>query len=767
MACNGSDDEVELSKLTDSLVSVPLLDEKSFEDSIEQMKDEDSRMEDVIKSIDYGQEYMEVRIVIMKCREKRLSHEIDLMRRREKSLEVILSAGTSILDYESHIRATETDLKAMEKQEQHMNHEIERMVHFERRITNQLRSMERTIDYLEDHSVGILRRIRNNAKSLMIYDHTIPNQLEGHRNEMAKLETKLQEHRKEITKRIERFDEHHTKLEKCQMKLKTFQHRVAQEKLDTSNAKKSMSVTTRQHEEQQRLLTVCRAARMKFERLLSHIAAGTVRGDDQSAQYYLNDLSRLIGSSEERHQREWRYEREMRHEHEVQCSREAPAAIKLMKRSSDLALDEAPYTTTSYSEHTTLMDQPKYDILVSCVHRNDFNIDRIKNALPPCSCTHFKTCSSTIDVKICLDNTGTGVVAIVDREYESNPISEADLIHIFKRQLPLVLVISDHEFVPQTSWLVVVWSASNTRKVFLQDADFEENIRKALSAAQWDLPESSDTSEISRSAPEERSSRFLGDLHEWAVAYRNPAQVSQNYRQLLSDPLRMADDTKLQDFYFKYIRVYFVESSLVTRLFQQGVRENDIRHFVQAYTSTDAFYATVNRHLAAHVLFYFESTLCDTVDYQLVKCLIDFVALLIYREELSPYIFAGIVYRGMMVSPEDLHRYVVGSRLMNTTFLSTSKNRDVAEMFSGENEDQLAVLCTYEVHSKNNRRTAILINCISKCPDENEVLLLPFSAFHVAAVKRSTKKSEPIEIKLVEDDYDAVEDDLITTSTSY
>lgn len=87
---------------------------------------------------------------------------------------------------------------------------------------------------------------------------------------------------------------------------------------------------------------------------------------------------------------------------------------------------------------------------------------------------------------------------------------------------------------------------------------------------------------------------------------------------------------------------------------QKGAIENNIRHFLQAYTTHGPFYTTLNRHLAANVLIYFELILNDTVDYQLVKCLIDFVAPFIYREELRRYLFAGTVFRGMMVTAVDL-----------------------------------------------------------------------------------------------------------------
>jgi hypothetical protein len=119
--------------------------------------------------------------------------------------------------------------------------------------------------------------------------------------------------------------------------------------------------------------------------------------------------------------------------------------------------------------------------------------------------------------------------------------------------------------------------------------------------------------------------------------------------------------------------------------------------------------------------------------------------------------FTGQVYRGVVMSEEDLFKFVVGSRIMNTTFLSTSKDKDVAEIFSGKKKEKLAVLCTYFIHGKKDRRTALNIENISWFPPEREVLILPLSAFYVQSVQKSSDNSRSIEMILVEDDSDILE----------
>ncbi len=133
---------------------------------------------------------------------------------------------------------------------------------------------------------------------------------------------------------------------------------------------------------------------------------------------------------------------------------------------------------------------------------------------------------------------------------------------------------------------------------------------------------------------DKRSNHFSSDLDEEIVIFSNPAQVSHNYRQLITNPLRI-----ITDIYQNYIRFY-KENPDIVRLFDKGANENDMHSCIRTYTLSGSFSTTINRHLTDNVLSYFESTLYYIIDYQLVKCLIDFVALCIYRQELQPYFFS-------------------------------------------------------------------------------------------------------------------------------
>jgi hypothetical protein len=57
---------------------------------------------------------------------------------------------------------------------------------------------------------------------------------------------------------------------------------------------------------------------------------------------------------------------------------------------------------------------------------------------------------------------------------------------------------------------------------------------------------------------------------------------------------------------------------------------------------------------------------------------------------------------------------------MNTSLLSTSKDKEVVEFFSELNQQEFVVLYIYVIHNKNNRQTALDIGSISHFPVEKE-----------------------------------------------
>ncbi|CAF1304118.1 unnamed protein product, partial [Rotaria sordida] len=116
------------------------------------------------------------------------------------------------------------------------------------------------------------------------------------------------------------------------------------------------------------------------------------------------------------------------------------------------------------------------------------------------------------------------------------------------------------------------------------------------------------------------------------------------------------------------------------------------------------------------------------------------------------------------ITQNDLNQYLSNQHILNRSFLSTSIDREVAEMFAGEGQQskmrytpknhcalQYSCLCQYLIKQNS---TAINIQSLSTRPDEKEILILPFTVFKVKAIKQNylddPTASISIEIELEE-----------------
>ncbi len=132
-------------------------------------------------------------------------------------------------------------------------------------------------------------------------------------------------------------------------------------------------------------------------------------------------------------------------------------------------------------------------------------------------------------------------------------------------------------------------------------------------------------------------------------------------------------------------------------------------------------------------------------------------SIFIYHPDLRSLSYTGLTYRGMILSQDDLSVYTVGKRLLNKSFLSTSIDRRVAEMFAGAgastnmrrnlNHDliQYITFCTYKIKNPN---TALKIGFISEVPSEQEVLIMPLCAFQIKSIKQNSGDDSNIHIEI-------------------
>ena len=346
--------------------------------------------------------------------------------------------------------------------------------------------------------------------------------------------------------------------------------------------------------------------------------------------------------------------------------------------------------------------------------------------------------------------------------YELDEERSTDVRYIFKQQFPIIIILDRSDLKPTQSWFRFIYDRAIGHLAVTED-DFKQSLLDKVKSIKqgepmlrnWLMPlPSSGTVNISM----DRSSRFTGTIKEWSVAYRNAAAISRIFRTQIRDPLRIETNFKLNDFFLYYVKEYV--NTKDQGYFWQANLNNDVQYLVRAYTSSSTSFSSIlNRQLAYNILSYFDRELNFDVDYRLVKCLIDFVALFIYRSELEQYIYrSGTVYRGLVLTEQDLYQYVVGSHIINTTFLSTSKDRDVAVVFAGEGHQLLSVLCIYVIEHQQPKRIALDISHLSNNPVEKEILLLPLSAFRVSKVLRSNDisygRQGMVEIVLIEDEED-------------
>jgi len=245
--------------------------------------------------------------------------------------------------------------------------------------------------------------------------------------------------------------------------------------------------------------------------------------------------------------------------------------------------------------------------------------------------------------------------------------------------------------------------------------------------------------------------RFIGNLIEWTKPYAQASIKSAQIREYLSRDHFISQNFRILS--YQYIHHYLVLEGFpiaaVTKLEQIGC--SLVTEFLRAYTSTTRLHQYINRHLATHALNFFNSTFDPSIPYNFIFCLLGIVAKILQncRLQLS---FTGDVYRGMTLKREELERYVVNSRILNTTFLSTSEECLIAEIFAGihpddppteDNPTEMKILCKYTIRNKG---TAYNIRDISLFDTEKEVLIFPFSAFRVSRVNKTSSGITQIDL---------------------
>jgi hypothetical protein len=252
------------------------------------------------------------------------------------------------------------------------------------------------------------------------------------------------------------------------------------------------------------------------------------------------------------------------------------------------------------------------------------------------------------------------------------------------------------------------------------------------------------------------------ELIEWLDSYRNAYRISfENHEHMKRWITKVPLKKLLEEIDTGYIDklVFPAEDTrnTIKQQLQYAIDENNPLPLAMVYTGTSKLCTRLNTDLAKLGSdFRFVSTRLDYPDNEPPKDLGQYIyaSLLINHTVFQRYRHASRTFRGMTITSQDLEAYAMGKIVITRSFLSTSKNRVIAEIYLGFDDiiNRPPVICIYNV---SNPRSSLDVESLSQIPDEQEVLIVPFIAFEITAVRPVTMKKEGIpysiqEIELVE-----------------
>ncbi len=242
------------------------------------------------------------------------------------------------------------------------------------------------------------------------------------------------------------------------------------------------------------------------------------------------------------------------------------------------------------------------------------------------------------------------------------------------------------------------------------------------------------------------AARFVGDSIEWIVATDNADYQAHEYSKKLEaygkDPHFYQLIIYIKQNYLEYDLASIYGIDKIKKYFDKATNKKDPVYLLIAYTADTDFYSQLNVHLAQLQL----ESLTDQANLSYAY----YIGMITFHPKFETFSYIGTTFRGMMINNNDLKQYKIGSKILTKTFSSTSKQLNEALKFLGNKRDtneQISTICVYEIRYK---RTALDIAHISEFPYEQEVLVLPYSAFKIIDIKQNKLNSPAIEIKLKE-----------------
>jgi hypothetical protein len=176
---------------------------------------------------------------------------------------------------------------------------------------------------------------------------------------------------------------------------------------------------------------------------------------------------------------------------------------------------------------------------------------------------------------------------------------------------------------------------------------------------------------------------------------------------------------------------------------------------LKAYTVESDFYKKLNKDLATK---HFDQGTNFGITY--------FIDFFYNNPSFGQLSYKGKVFRGMCITQDDLKQYGVGGKVMSKAFMSTTKDPTIAIAFAtnGATNRQtqhgervkLSAMCTYEII---NDRTGLDIEKVSEYAVEKEVLVGPYTAFIIKAIRQKNPQYVEIDLRECEKPNDDEDDD--------
>ncbi|CAF4215508.1 unnamed protein product [Rotaria sp. Silwood2] len=217
---------------------------------------------------------------------------------------------------------------------------------------------------------------------------------------------------------------------------------------------------------------------------------------------------------------------------------------------------------------------------------------------------------------------------------------------------------------------------------------------------------------------------------EWELIDNDALEKAVEERHFIKSLYDNTTKTTPIDKMFEKIEKNYINKGLNTI-------EKDPLWIITAYTAETDFYRVLNTEIAA-----------GASQYQSERRYI--IALISHHHSLEKLTFIGDAYRVMQINNDDVKKYQVDCLLMTKSFLSSSIDRKVVELFSCR-QDKAAqsqtsvrtrqkvdgtiikswILCKYRI---KHRRTALHIEDLSQYANEGEILIMPYSVFKVKKI---------------------------------